>query len=137
MANAIGTFWSALNALIEASAETIGIVSVESGEAGKTTVTKPPGCITWIDFDEAEFVHSGHAVALTVKPTVFCVASAKKTSHEALDAATGIALGVIDALAGQTVSGSMLTLAQPPMEIVDASSNHGVVAVVLETQVKV
>jgi len=136
MAQTLHDLWDAVDDALLASAVTIGISSVEKGEMGKTTPVKPPGCLTFLTPGAHQQVHAGKLVALEVEVNVFCVASAKGSSSEAIDEALTVAVNVLEALGGSTVNDCLLSVGENPIELVDPSSNHAVVSATFTSQLR-
>lgn len=134
--NIITELWDGARQHLENYKDIIGIKTAEKAEPGKATLTKPPGCLVWLDFEPAFIDQGGECIFLPINVVIFCISGPQLKSASALDAALDIAVNVINSLSGTPISGWLISLAaDKPIEIVDASSNNSIVAVTFNTRV--
>ena len=137
MSNPISTFWSAVDAHITASRASLGLTDSGRAEQGKTATLTAPGVLSWLDLDAAQIMtHRGKPTSLNVKLILFCVGSGKATGAEAVDSAIEIAVAVLSSVAGATLGGAVLSLADTPLDIIEANSNRPVVSITLDCTVR-
>lgn len=135
--NTITQLWEDTVAYLHEQRNVLGIVASVRAEAGQQSLTKVPGCMTWIEAEGAAIEHVGKAYAITVSIFVFCVSGGHKTSAESLDEAMTIALKVAALLSGQHIAGAYVE-ADPTklIEVIDAKANVAVCSVNLKAEVR-
>ena len=66
----VSELWEGIVEDLQDNASTLGIKTAEQAEIGKATVTKTPGCLVWLDFDESNIpTHRGTPSGLRLSPS--------------------------------------------------------------------